>query len=64
MNGDLLSKVLGQINKNVFQKIKFVMYTNADYNIVVYNNSSIKYFLKKPCSRIDIEKLFYDLGEI
>ena len=58
MNGDLLSKVIGQINKNAFQRIKFVMYTNTDYNTVVYNNSEIKYFLKKPCSRIDLEKLF------
>ena len=64
MNGDLLSKVLEQINKNVFQRIRFVMYTNTDYNTVVYNNSWIKYFLKKPCSRIDIEKLFNDLDEI
>ena len=63
MNGDLLFKVMNQVNSNVFQRINFVMYTNTDINSV-YNNNGIKLFLSKPCRRIDVEKLFDLIGEI
>ena len=63
LNGDLLLKVIGQINNNAFQRIKFVMYTGTDIDTVIRNNSGIKYFLKKPSSRVDVENLFYNLDE-
>ena len=61
MNGDLLFKVLKQLNDEYFLKIKFVMYTNMDLRTVMENIKGLKYCLRKPCSKVDIEKLYDSL---
>jgi len=58
MNGDLLMKVINEINNHSFDKINFIMYTNTDHQIVRKNVKGVKHLLKKPCTKVDIENLF------
>ena len=64
MNGDNLFKNLNQINKNAFKRIKFIMYTNTDLSYVNQIVCGLKYYLRKPCTNIDIEKLFSNLNDL
>ena len=54
MNGDVLYKIMSSINNNAFQRRKFIMYTNTDAKTVMEQVKGVKYYLKKPCSKIDI----------
>ena len=63
MNGDFLFKVMNLINNNAFQMIKFVMYTNTDIKTVMENVKRLKFYLKKPCNKKDIEKLYDNIKE-
>jgi CheY-like chemotaxis protein len=62
MNGDLLFKVISQINRNALQRVKFVMYTNTEKKIVMENVKGVKYFLKKPCAKIDLDRLYSSIN--
>jgi DNA-binding NtrC family response regulator len=60
LNGDLLFKMLNQINNNAFHSIIFVMYTNTEMHAI--SNIGIKHFLKKPCSKSDVIRLMGELN--
>ena len=55
MNGDLLFEVINKITR--LKIIKFVLYTNTDFSTSMLKVKGLKYYLNKPCSKIDIEKL-------
>ena len=62
MNGDLLFKFLRQPNINISKTLNFIMYSSEDIISLKSRVPEIKYFLRKPCSKLDLEKLFAEIG--
>ena len=57
LNGDILFNLLKNVNKNTNHVLKFIMYSNTDIDTILAIIPEIKYILRKPCSRIELEKI-------
>lgn len=62
MNGDNLFKIMNLVNFNSFQRYKFVLFSNTDINSQKNSISGIKFFIKKPCKKVDVEELLKELN--
>jgi len=62
MNGDNLYKIINLVNFNSFQRYKFVLFSNTDIDTNVDSNTGIKYFIKKPCRKADVEEMLKELN--